>query len=89
MKFFLDLQSVVAKFEDVVDLNREASLELRQNLNLLSSRSESTSLKGILVEYSTKCTDADVGLIDLVTAMMLTQGVGRYVTKLLPFCKHQ
>jgi hypothetical protein len=79
----IDLKEVSARFPPVILPSSSAS-QLRRNLRLPSRNEEITNLKSILDEYS--CTpDLQPLLCVLVTAMMKTQGVGRYVSNLLPF----
>ena len=60
-----------------------AACHLRRNLNLHGTAEEITDLQSILVEY----TESECSLCGLVKAMMITEGVGRHVSKLLPFRK--
>ena len=74
-----------------VDLPSPTAGQLRRNLNphLGHCTEEITNLRKILEEFQT----GDMGLKsesplgDVVMAMMKTCGVGRHVSKLLPFCK--
>ena len=81
----LDLKEVSARFPPVILPSSSAS-QLRRNLRLPSRNEEITNLKSILDEYS-RIPDLQPSLRVLVTAMMKTQGVGRYVSNLLPFRK--
>ena len=73
-----------------MELQSPTASQLRRKLNLPSRGVEITNLKSILMEYQAKVAvgpKPDDWLVPLVKAMMLTQGVGRHVTKLLPFRK--
>jgi hypothetical protein len=81
-----DMQSSIERLPDV-NLQSPAAFKLRDQLDLPHG-TEVTSLKAILEEYKSKVNvgpNPDAWLVPLVQAMMLTKGVGRYVTKLLPF----
>ena len=74
-----------------MNLQSPAAFKLRDQLDLPHG-TEVTSLKAILEEYKSKVNvgpNPDTWLVAVVQAMMLTQGVGRYVTYLLPFRKNQ
>lgn len=86
---FSDKQSVVANLPDVI-LDSPRALQLRQQLKIPFSGTEITSLKLLLEMYLATVPDSTKPkewLIPLVQGMMLTEGVGRYVSKLLPFRK--
>ena len=79
----------MANFPDAT-LESPRAGQLRNMLGMPSSGAEITSLKHILemyVDTVSEGTSPDEWLVKLVRAMMLTEGVGRYVSKLLPFRK--
>lgn len=79
----VDLRSIATRIPQI-PLKISTALELRHRLNLSSSSNqENSDLQSILMEYS----ESSWSLFDLVKAMMITQGVGQYTVKLLPFCK--
>ena len=78
---------MVANIPDTT-LESPRAAQLRHQLGLPSSGTEVTSLRRILEMYMATAPESPKPgdwLIPLVRGMMLTEGVGRYVAKLLPF----
>lgn len=64
----------------------ERATQLRHLLNLQSNEPTGSPNLREFVDYRHRC-KSPLTLEDLVRALMLTPGLGRYVAKLLPFCK--
>ena len=82
---YLDLKRVIARVPHM-SLKTSTALELRSNLKQQSHTEENADLHSILADYCDN-TDSKYPLFDLVSAMMLTEGIGRYVSRLVPFRK--
>lgn len=68
-----------------IEMFTEMAKEIRHHLHLQSNEPGTNNLKQI-VEYSHQ-SKSPLNVEDLVRALMLTPGLGRYVSQLLPFCK--
>lgn len=76
-----DLVTVLEKVPSVT-LCEQQCCELRKNLGLPFSPGEG-NLKELLEEWYRNTST----LSDLVRALMITQGLGRYVSRLVPYCE--
>ena len=82
---YLDLKRVIECVPHL-SLKRSTASELRSNLKQQSPIEETADLHSILADYCDN-TESKYPLFDLVSAMMLTEGIGRHVSRLVPFRK--
>lgn len=80
----VDMAQVIDRVPSV-EVSAETAGQLQLHLNLHNGPTGETNLKE-LVKYC-HTYESPLTLEDLVRALMLTPGLGRYVAKLLPFCK--